>query len=352
MDGATGGPPRTAFPDLTDFDEMAQLARFRIDPYLGLLVGMVVLAAFLPARGEAAEMVSMVTYAAICLLFFLYGARLAPSAVLQGILHWRLQLFVLAVTFALFPLLGLLIEAGVGAVLPPELVAGLVFICLLPSTVQSSIAFTGIARGNVPAALCAASVSNMAGVVLTPVLVALVLHAEAGFSLTAIRNIAIQLVLPFVAGQLARPLIGDLLARHKSLATKVDRGVILLVVYSAFSAGVVEGIWSRIEVGDLVTVLVVDVVLLAIVLVFTTVVSRATGFSTEDEIPIVFCGSKKSMASGIPMAGILFPAASVGLVVLPLMLFHQIQLFACAFLAQRYAARPVPPEAAPAAPGR
>ncbi len=319
---------------------MALKSRFKFDPYLLLLVGMVLLAALLPARGEAAEAVSAVTYGAICLLFFLYGARLAPQAVLQGILHWRLQLFVLAVTFALFPLLGLVIEAAVGPILPPELVTGLIFICLLPSTVQSSIAFTGIARGNVPAALCAASVSNMAGVILTPVLVALVLHAEAGFSLSAIRNIAIQLVLPFVAGQLARPLIGAFLARHKSLATKVDRGVILLVVYSAFSAGVVEGIWSRIEIRDLLVVLAVDVVLLAIVLGFTTWASRASGFSTEDEIPIVFCGSKKSMASGIPMAGILFPAASVGLVVLPLMLFHQIQLFACAFLAQRYAARP------------
>jgi len=323
------------------------LARLRIDPYLIALAATVALASVLPATGAAAPIVSTVTDLAIALLFFLYGARLSPQAILAGITHWRLQSVILASTYLLFPLLGLGLAALVDGRVSGPLAAGLVFVCLLPSTVQSSIAFTSIARGNVPAALCAASVSNMLGVVLTPVLVALVLHADAGFSLKAFRDIAVQLLLPFVAGQLVRPWLGPLLARHKKAIGYVDRGSILLVVYEAFGAGVVAGIWSEVGGADLAVVIAADVVLLAVVLAATTHAARALGFSKADEIAIVFCGSKKSMASGIPMAGILFPATTVGLVVLPLMLFHQIQLFACAFLAQRYAARPA--EEAPAA---
>jgi sodium/bile acid cotransporter 7 len=224
--------------------------------------------------------------------------------------------------------------------LDPGLIAGLVFVCLLPSTVQSSIAFTSIARGNVPAALCCASISNLAGVVITPLLVAVLLGSTSGgLSLESVGNIALQIFLPFVLGQFARPVIGEWLGRHKALTTLFDRGSILLVVYSAFSAGVVAGIWSRLTWQGLAFVILADILILALVLVFTTLAARLLRFSTEDEIAIVFCGSKKSMASGLPMANILFPASVVGLTVLPLMLFHQLQLMICAALAQRYARR-------------
>ena len=220
------------------------------------------------------------------------------------------------------------------------------FLALLPSTVQSSIAFTSIARGNVPAALCCASLSNLAGVVITPVLATMFLSASTGgMSLGAVRDIAVQILLPFVVGQGARPLIGGWLIRQKTLTMLVDRGSILLVVYSAFSAGVVAGIWRKVTLPDLALVIALDLVMLAIVLVFTTAISRASRFTKEDEITIVFCGSKKSMASGLPMANIIFPAASVGLVVLPLMLFHQMQLMVCAALARRYGLRPEEPAA-------
>ena len=315
------------------------LKRFRIDPYLIALAATVALAAVLPARGSGAVVAEWLTTAAIFLLFFLYGARLAPQAVVAGLAHWRLQSSILLTTFVAFPVLGLAVQALVGGHLPPPLVTGLVFVCLLPSTVQSSIAFTSIARGNVPAALCAASASNLAGVILTPLLVGAVLHAQGGFNLKAIEDIAIQLLLPFALGQVARPFVGAALQRHKVLTSYVDRGSILLVVYGAFSAGMVAGVWGQVDLADLALVIGLDMLLLAIVLAATTVASRAIGFSTADEIAVVFCGSKKSMASGIPMANILFPAQVVGLVVLPLMLFHQIQLFACAFLAQRYGRR-------------
>jgi len=231
------------------------------------------------------------------------------------------------------------------------LTTGLLFVSLLPSTVQSSIAFTSIARGNVPAALCCASVSNLAGVVATPLLATMLLSAgTGGISLDSMRDIAMQILLPFVVGQCARPLIGDWFIRQKTLTMLVDRGSILLVVYSAFSAGVVAGIWSKVTPQSLGLVIVLDLVMLAIILVFTTAASRLLRFSVEDEIAIVFCGSKKSMASGLPMANIIFPTATVGLIVLPLMLFHQMQLMVCAALARRYGLRPEEPAQTDATP--
>jgi solute carrier family 10 (sodium/bile acid cotransporter), member 7 len=316
------------------------LSRFGIDPYLIALVATVALASLLPVHGLGAEIMDKAVYAAVALLFFLYGARLSPRAVVDGLLHWRLQAVVFSSTFALFPLLGIGLTLVLQDRLPEELVTGLMFLCVLPSTVQSSIAFTSIARGNVPAALCSASVSNLVGMFLTPVLVGLLLASSAiGFSLDSVWNIVLQLFVPFLAGQAARPLIGGWLQRRKAAVGLVDRGSILLVVYAAFSEGMVAGIWSQLGWGDLAIVVLADVLILAVVLVATTVASRRGGFSKEDEIAIVFCGSKKSMAAGIPMANILFPAGVLGMVVLPLMLFHQIQLFVCATLAQRYARR-------------
>ncbi|WP_294190045.1 bile acid:sodium symporter family protein, partial [uncultured Sphingomonas sp.] len=325
---------------------MSVIRRF-IDPYLLLLLATVALAAVLPARGEGARVAEVAVTVAVALLFFLYGARLAPAAIWAGLTHWRLQGLVFLSTFLLFPLLGLAVSGVARAWVPGEIAAGLLFLTLLPSTVQSSIAFTGIAGGNVPAALCSASVSNLVGTVLTPLIVAVVFPltgllpaaAGGGVSLHAIQGIAAQILLPFVVGQVARPLIGGWIARHKGPTSLVDRGSILLVVYAAFSEGMVSGVWQAVSAGDLALVLLFDGVLLAAVIAATTWMSRAFGFSKPDEIAIVFCGSKKSMASGIPMATILFAGSSVSLIVLPLMIFHQVQLFVCAVLARRYAAR-------------
>ncbi|MDQ0471544.1 bile acid:sodium symporter family protein [Labrys wisconsinensis] len=316
------------------------LSRLGIDPYLIALIATVGLAAALPARGVAAVAVDHAVTAAVALLFFLYGARLSSRAVIEGLAHWRLQALVFASTFVLFPLVGLALTTALRPFLSADLALGLMFVCVLPSTVQSSIAFTSIARGNVPAALCSASLSNLIGMVMTPALVALLLSTHgAGFSGQALVDIALQILAPFAAGQLAQRWIGPWLTRHRALTAFVDRGSILLVVYAAFSEGMVAGVWASLGLGELATVLVLDVVMLGLVLIITTAASRRLGFSREDEIAIVFCGSKKSMASGIPMANILFAGQPLGLIVLPLMLFHQAQLFACATLAQRYARR-------------
>lgn len=318
------------------------MRRFPIDPYILLMLATVVLASVLPASGRGAPLMSAATNVAIAFLFFLYGTRIAPAAAIEGLRHWRLHGAVLLTTYAVFPILGLAFGLLVPSVLSAPLYAGLMFLCVLPSTVQSSIAFTSIARGNVAAALCSASASNILGIFVTPILVALLMKTQgAAFSYTVLRDILLQLLAPFLLGQLLRPWIGGFIQRHKAVLGLVDRGSILLVIYTAFSEGVTSGIWHQLALGDLAVLVLCCCVLLALVLVFTTLLSRhAMGFSREDEIVLVFCGSKKSLASGLPMASVLFASAQVGLVVLPLMLFHQIQLMVCAYLARRYATRP------------
>jgi sodium/bile acid cotransporter 7 len=312
------------------------------DRYVLAILATVGVASVLPVRGALAGDLSLVTKLVIALLFFLHGAKLSRDAVLAGITHWRLHLVIVAATFALFPLLGLLAVHLPSAILPTTLATGVMFLCCLPSTVQSSIAFTSVARVNVAAAVCAASASNFFGIFLTPVLVALTLGVRGGGSpVGEAEAIALQLLAPFVAGQIARIWIAGWMIRHAKLVGLVDRGSILLVVYGAFSEAVVQGIWSKVSVLQLLWLAVICGALLAIVLSVTTYASRWLKFDKEDEIAIVFCGSKKSLATGVPMAGLLFPPASVGLIVLPLMLFHQLQLMACAVIAQRYAARPV-----------
>ena len=318
----------------------------KIDTFLVALIAAIVLAAVMPARGAMAVGIGHAVTAAVALLFFLYGAKLSKEAVIEGMSHWRLQSLVLASTYVLFPLIGLATARASRLFLPGELSAGLLFLCLLPSTVQSSIAFTAIARGNVPAALCSASMSNLLGVVLTPALVALSLGGHgAGINPSSLAEIALQLLLPFALGQALRPWFRPALERHRAVTAIVDRGSILLIVYAAFGEGMVAGIWGQVGLHDLLIVLGLDGAMLALVLAATTAACRLLGLSREDEITVVFCGSKKSMAGGIPMANILFPGPGVALVVLPLMLFHQAQLFACATLARRYAARREDPDA-------
>ncbi|MFD7961958.1 bile acid:sodium symporter family protein [Streptomyces zaomyceticus] len=308
-----------------------------VDGYVLALLGTVGLAALLPASGAAAHVAEGAATGAVAFLFFLYGARLSTREALDGLKHWRLHLTVLGSTFLLFPLLGLAARGLVPTVLTPQLYSGFLFLCLVPSTIQSSIAFTSIARGNVPAAICAGSFSSLAGIVLTPLLAALLLgNSAGGLSADALLEIVLQLLVPFLAGQFLRRWVGGFLVRHKKVLGYVDRGSILLVVYTAFSQGMVAGIWHLVTPARLGLLLAVEAVLLAAMLTLTWYGSRRLGFDRADRIAIQFAGSKKSLAAGLPMASVLFgPQAS--LAVLPLMLFHQMQLMVCAVLAKRRA---------------
>jgi len=310
-----------------------------LDGFILGLVGTVALAALLPVSGRAATVTDGATTVAVAFLFFLYGARLSTREALDGVRHWRLHLTVLTCTFVLFPALGLAARGLVPYVLTQPLYTGLLFLCLVPSTVQSSIAFTSLARGNVAAAICAGSFSSLVGIVVTPVLAALLLGSGGGgFSADSMVEIALQLLAPFLAGQLLRRWIGGFISRHRALLRLVDRGSVLLVVYAAFSEGMVRGIWHQITPARLAVLLAVEAVLLALMLTLTTYGSRKLGFRREDRITITFAGSKKSLAAGLPMASVLF-GAQASLAVLPLMLFHQMQLMVCAVLARRFADR-------------
>ncbi|WP_307624281.1 bile acid:sodium symporter family protein [Streptomyces sp. V3I7] len=311
-----------------------------VDPYILLLLGTVGLAALLPARGTAADVASGAATAAIAFLFFLYGARLSTREALDGLRHWRLHVTVLACTFVVFPLLGLAARGLVPVFLTHPLYQGLLFLTLVPSTIQSSIAFTSIARGNVAAAICAGSFSSLVGIVLTPLLAAALLgNSGGGFSADSLVKIVLQLLVPFVAGQLLRPWVGGFVAKHKKGLGLVDRGSILLVVYAAFSEGMVQGIWHQVSPVRLGGLLVVEAVLLAVMLALTWYGARALRFGRADRIAIQFAGSKKSLAAGLPMASVLF-GAHASLAVLPLMLFHQMQLMVCAVIAKRRARDP------------
>jgi sodium/bile acid cotransporter 7 len=303
---------------------------------LGILAS-VLIAAVLPARGEAAQVLDWATKIAIGLLFLLYGARLKPSQALEGLKHWRLHTSVLAVTFVAFPLIGLALRILSPSVLPDDLYTGVLYLCLLPSTVQSSIAFTSIAKGNVAGAVVSASLSNLLGVFVTPLLVLLLMNTtgQATVSASSVLSIVFQLLLPFLVGQLLRGRM-QVLMKHATVTKVVDRGSIYLVVYAAFSDAMVEHIWHGTSPLSLVAVVVVCIGILALVLALTTYTSKLLGFDRGDRIVMIFCGSKKSLASGLPMATVLFAGHAIGLIVLPLMLFHQIQLFTCAWLSGRW----------------
>ncbi len=269
---------------------MSALARLRPDNFTLALVGTVLVASLFPCSGQFAADWGVATQIAIALLFFLHGARLSREAVFAGLTHWRLHLTVFGFTYVVFPILGLATVALPPSVLSPSLGLGILFLCCLPSTVQSSIAFTSIAGGNVPAAICSASASSLIGVFLTPVLVGLLMSAHGGVSLDSIESIVMQLLVPFVAGQLLRPWIGAWALRHKKLLGLVYRGSILMVVYGAFSEAVAHGLWHQLTPESTAVMILLNIVLLGIALTSTTWTARRLGFDHQDEITIVFCG--------------------------------------------------------------
>lgn len=311
------------------------------DPLIVLIILAVIIAIIAPARGNFADIVGQLTNVAIALLFFLYGARLSTQEALNGLKHWRLHLTILAFTFVVYPLIGIALRP-LTAVISHDMYLGILFLTLVPSTVQSSVAFTSIAKGNVAGAIVSASASNLVGVIITPLLVMFLMGTGGGVHIDTpvFGEIALLLLAPFVLGQLTRRWVGKV---AQSKATKVvDRGSIAMVVYSAFSKGVVDGIWSSISLWDLAFLVVFAAIFVAFMLWLTRKASQKMGFNRADTIAIEFCGSKKSLATGLPMASVIFASggASLGLLILPLMIYHQVQLMMCSWLAARYAQHP------------
>lgn len=308
------------------------------------LVLAVVVASLFPALGRSGGLLHLdqVSNAGVALIFFLTGLGLSLHELRGGLLRWRVHLLVQLSTYALFPLLWWGFASLFGRWLPPELALGFAYLCALPSTISSSVAMTAIARGNVPAAIFNATLSSLLGIVLTPLLLALMVGTQGGGPglMEAVLKIAQLLLLPLVLGQLSRPLLLRWHQRYKRYTTLADRWVILLLVLAAFSDSVEAGLWRSHGAGLLLTTLLGTALLLALVLLISTWLARRAGLAREDEITAVFCGSKKTLASGVPMAKLLFGAhPALGVIVLPIMFYHQLQLMVCAILAGRYARR-------------
>ncbi len=311
----------------------------RLDPMMLCLLTTVLLATFFPATGHFIPLFHWLTTAAIALLFFMHGAKLSREKIIAGSSHWRLHLWIMCSTFVLFPAIGLFLAWWHPLPVSHDIYTGIIYLTILPATVQSAIAFTSIAGGNVAAAICSASASSLLGVFLSPLLANMVMNVHSqGHSngLEQIGAIMLQLLVPFLLGHFSQRWIGGWVDKHKAMIGKTDQTSILLVVYSAFSEAVVNGIWHKVGPATLMWILIACLAMLAIVIVINLAVARMFGFSRADEITILFCGSKKSLANGVPMANILFPASAVGIIVLPLMIFHQVQLMLCSWLAQRY----------------
>lgn len=322
--------------------------RGRLDPFVLALLATAAVASALPAQGTALAVLRIAATGAVALLFGLYGARLRFAETLAGLRHWRLHAAVLGTTFIAFPIAGFAAAPLIRPVLGEDLTTGLLLVCLVPSTVQSAVAYTGLARGNVAGAVVSASVSNIAGVVITPLLVGLLLAGASGAAVdaSAVARITGLLLGPFVVGQLLQPRIGDWVRGHARPLLVVDRGSILLVVYLAFSEGRNRDVWSRLSAGQIVAILVACLVLLALAVTWTRLLGRWAGFEAADRTTLLFCGTQKSLASGLPMAAVLFPAATVAVVIVPLMIYHQSQLILSAWLAPRAQSGP---DAQPAA---
>jgi len=311
--------------------------RFRPDPFVVALIATAVIASFVPASGGALEALKYVSMVAIALLFFLYGVRLSTAETVAGARNWRLHLVVLSTTFAVFPLLGLGARVLEPSVLTPGLYDGVLLLCLVPSTVQSCVIYTRIAGGNVAGAVVSASMSNLIGVFLTPVLVAVLMTSEARVDAGAVVRLVLQLLAPFMLGQLLRPVVGGWVARHDSPLRLYDRSSILLVVYVAFSEGAEADIWATLSVSSLAALAAVCAALLAVALGWSVTVGRVFGFERPDRITVLFCASNKSLASGLPIASVLFAGPGLALIVLPLMVYHQLQIIAGAVIANRLA---------------
>lgn len=318
-----------------------KLPRLPIDGFLAAMLSAVALALLAPqvGRSDGPLYLGPVTGLGIALVFLLHGANLAPDKLLAGMRNWRLHLFVQACTFVLFPLIGLALATVLEGRIAPALLTGVFFLCVLPSTISSSVAFTAMAGGNVGAAVFNATLSNFIGILVTPLLVSQWLHAAgAGLPLgPAILGVTVQLLLPFVVGQFLRPHVHAWLSHHKALVHRIDRGVIVLIVYSSFCDSAAAGLWSGQGWVTVLEALGLCLAILAGVLSITRLAARRLGFPLADEVVAVFCGSKKSVASGIPMARLLFGTRpELGMIVLPAMLYHQVQLLVCASLARRY----------------
>jgi sodium/bile acid cotransporter 7 len=317
---------------------VALLARAGLDWFLLALLGVVALAYWQPGLGSKASPVPwhLITTVGVALVFFFYGLKLNVAKLREGMRNWRLPLVVQFATFALFPVLALLVRPLFGTTGGELLWQSIFFLCALPSTVSTSVVMVSIAGGNLPAAIFNASLSSLLGIVLTPLLTSLFLHTGTGggqlWGLAA--QLLWQVVVPVGAGILLNSRFGAAVDRHKAGLRYFDQLTILLIVFTAFCDSFAEGIFRRYEPADIAKLSVGMMGLYLLVFGLIWGLGRLLNFSKADNIVAVFCGSKKSLVHGSVMASLLFPASITGLVLLPLMLYHALQIILASSMAQ------------------
>lgn len=314
------------------------LARIFADRFVLLLIATIFLASVLPVRGDLADTASLISSAAIFLLFFINGVRLPRNEVLAGIRNWRLQGAIFAFVFGAMALVGWVLSHLFDNVLPPTLALGLLFTGILPSTVQSAAAYSAIAKGNVAASVVAAALINLVGVILTPLLFALLAHSgEAHISSATVGRIALILLLPFALGQMAQYWLKPWVDDHKVFATWMDRISIAIAVYVAFSGAVVAGIWSIVRGDELAWLALALSIMLVAGFGGAWMLGGAMKLPRPDRITMLFSGAQKSIAIGAPLAATIFPPAIAGMVLLPTLAYHMAQLILSAPLATHLA---------------
>lgn len=311
--------------------------KFKLDPLITGILTALIAGILIPTNESFRTGASIVADVAVFCVFLVYGMRLPTREVWNGMKNIRMQSMVLAATYVIFPLLGWGLSTAAEPIIGPHLALGVLYLSLLPSTVQSSVTFTSIARGDVAGAVCAATISNLLGMVLTPVLVLFALNID-GAQAGSITTVLMKLLLPFVVGQILQIWVGEWMRTHKKATILVDRGAIVTVVFSATVDATAQGAWTTVTGWGLALLIGVLAVLLALMLGLTWGLSRR--MPIEERIVVLMCGSKKSLATGLPMAKAMFSPAVIGTVAVPVIIFHQIQLMVCALLARKLAKRP------------
>ncbi|MHB9878916.1 bile acid:sodium symporter family protein [Pacificimonas sp. ICDLI1SI03] len=306
----------------------------KLDPFVMTLASAVVAASLLPVSGALADAMDILAYALIMFMFFFHGVRLPFDAIRRAVTNWRLHGLILVLTFVLFPIVGLLISGVATYWLPAGIAAGLLYLSLVPSTIQSSVAFIAVAKGDVAAGVASAATSNILGVGLTPLLVGVLLGANgAGMGADGTMKVVALLLAPFLLGHLSRRWLADWAAKRKRLLGLADKSAIVLIVYTAFSAAVLQGIWTKLGPVSLFMLIAICLVLLAVMNALAWLVS--VRLPRDQRVTMLFCGTQKSLAAGAPMASLLFAASAAGELLLPLMIYHQAQLVLAAILSSR-----------------
>lgn len=310
-----------------------------IDPFVVMLLAVLAAGLFIPVPQGLAAPLDVVARAGITLLFFTYGLRLPTKEVLAGLRNIRLQGVILAMTFVLWPLLGLGLSWATAPLIGAALASGVLFLSVLPSTVQGSVALTSIARGNIPSAITAATTSNVVGMVATPLLVLALMGASASTGLGGLRSVLLQLLLPFVLGQLLSRWAGQWVRSRKWVTMLVDRVAIMLMLFNAVSAATAQGVWSQVHWSMIITLIALSLALLAGVSGLLWFLGPRLGLALPERIVLLLAGSQKSLATGLPMGAVLFAPATLATLVVPLIIYHQLQLILGAVLARQLGQR-------------